>query len=211
MRSDCFGNDPPIGFSALAAFVCAVFAKNTRHVAAWEDENDYVDYSRKWTKTQATNTTTRRLISRHSSTTRLPSEAPLPTEKWCRRDDRFHFRDDYAAAGVFRFCVKHDMFHHNHVRSVTLKIKEEIEKMPEEDRPIGERRGRRGEEKAGRRRGRKRQKKRYEAVREYLNETLIIKAGEELSRLVEEYQDHQLNSDEHIEQDREGCGHLADL
>ena len=46
-------------------------------------------------------------------------------------------------------------------------------------------------------------KERYDAVREYLNETLIIKAGEELSRLVEEYQDHQLNSDEHIEQDRE--------
>ena len=32
-------------FLALTVFLCAVFAKNTRHVAAWEDENenDYVD------------------------------------------------------------------------------------------------------------------------------------------------------------------------
>ena len=77
--------------------------------------------------------------------------------------------------------------------------------MPEEERPTI------GSSSSGRRRRREgvpeRRKKtaqeRYDAVREYLNETKIVKAGEELSRLVEEFQDHQLNSDEHIEQDKE--------
>ena len=195
---------PRIGFFlALAAFVCAVFAKNTRHVAAWEDENDYVDLLAEVDENAGNehDYATSDIAAQfdHEITVRGASSG---TEKVVSRTIDFILGDDYAAA-AFRFCVKHDMFHHNHVRSVTLKIKEEIEKMPEEDRPpIGSASRRRRREGVPEKR-KKTAKERYEAVREYLNETLIIKAGEELSRLVEEYQDHQLNSDEHIEQDRE--------
>ena len=124
-------------------------------------------------------------------------------EKLVQRDIDFIVGDDYASA-AFRFCVKHELFHHQHVRSVALKIKEEIEKMPEEERPtIGSSSGRRRRREGVPERRKKTAQERYDAVREYLNETKIVKAGEELSRLVEEFQDHQLNSDEHIEQDKE--------
>jgi hypothetical protein len=55
-------------------------------------------------------------------------------EKLVQRSIDFIVGDDYASA-AFRFCVKHELYHHQHVRATALKIKEEIEKMPEDARP----------------------------------------------------------------------------
>ena len=117
---------PTLYSLALAAFVCAVFAKNTRHVAAWEDENDYVDLLAEVDENAGNehDYATSDIAAQfdHEITVRGASSG---TEKVVSRTIDFILGDDYAAA-AFRFCVKHDMFHHNHVRSVTLKIKEEI-------------------------------------------------------------------------------------
>ena len=124
-------------------------------------------------------------------------------EKLVQRSIDFLVGDDYASA-AFRFCVKHELYHHQHVRATALKIKEEIEKMPEDARPaVGGAAAKRRRREGVPEKRKKTAQERYEVVREYLNETKFVKAGEELSRLVEEFQDHQLNSDEHIEQDKE--------
>ena len=43
-------------------------------------------------------------------------------EKLVQRSIDFIVGDDYASA-AFRFCVKHELYHHQHVRATALKIK----------------------------------------------------------------------------------------
>jgi tetratricopeptide (TPR) repeat protein len=103
--------------------------------------------------------------------------------------------DDHASA-AFRFCVTHDLMHQNHLRIVMSKIKEEIDKLPEDERP--KKRSRRPERT-------KTPNERFQRAKEFLNETVVdfVRAGEELTRMIEEFQDHHLNSDEFVELTKE--------
>ena len=128
---------PGLVLSGARSLLCTVFAKNTRHVAAWEDENenDYVDLLAEVDENAGNehDYATSDIAAQfdHEITVRGASSG---TEKVVSRTIDFILGDDYAAA-AFRFCVNNYMFHNIHVRSFKLKIKEEIDKMPEEDRP----------------------------------------------------------------------------
>ena len=86
-------------------------------------------------------------------------------EKLVQRSIDFIVGDDYASA-AFRFCVKHELYHHKHVRATALKIKEEIEKMPEDARPaVGGAAAKRRRREGVPEKRKKTAKERYEAVR----------------------------------------------